>query len=293
MKKLFLNGIISTLMWAATLGSAPAAETGGATNRVSGRVIDASGQPVAGASVEYLSTTDGLNPLTDLQKGETVTTGADGAFAFPAGNHPGVLVARKAGLAPVWLQWGQMFNAQNSAGLDLVLTTPGKLAGVVLDESKQPVANVEVSVATALAEISKGAVRNFAYLPSAAAHELFAVRTDATGHFVFENFPTNAGASLTVVVPGKTVRPEDANVANSPTAGYRAGDSDITLNLEPAGGVEGKVVCAEAGQQLPKTHVALRSERPGLAFMANHNGVEAGADGAFQLKDVPAGNYRI
>ena len=41
-------------------------------------------------------------------------------------------------------------------------------------------------------------------------------------------------------------------------AARRAGDSDITLNLEPAGGVEGKVVCAETGQLLPKTRVALR-----------------------------------
>lgn len=293
MKKLCLNGIISALVWMATLSLAPAAETGGVTNGVSGRVIDAAGQPLAGATVEYFDSLSGVNPLTEMQKGETVTTGADGAFAFPKGDHPGVLVARKAGLAPAWLQWGELFNAQNNAGIDLVLTTPGKLAGLVLDESKQPVAKVEVSVALALANSSKGGVHSFAYLPRAAAHELFAVRTDAAGHFVFENFPTNAGASLTVDAPGKAVRPEDANVANSPTGGYRAGDSDITLNLEPAGGVEGKVVCAETGQLLPKTRVALRSERPGLGFMATHDGVEAGADGAFRLENVPAGNYRI
>ena len=251
MKKLCLNGIISALVWMATLSLAPAAETGGVTNGVSGRVIDAAGQPLAGATVEYFDSLSGVNPLTEMQKGETVTTGADGAFAFPKGDHPGVLVARKAGLAPAWLQWGELFNAQNNAGIDLVLTTPGKLAGLVLDESKQPVAKVEVSVALALANSSKGGVHSFAYLPRAAAHELFAVRTDAAGHFVFENFPTNAGASLTVDAPGKAVRPEDANVANSPTGGYRAGDSDITLNLEPGGRRGGKS--------------GLRRDRPALA----------------------------
>jgi len=290
----FLFGTLSVFLCAGAPTVAPAAEAAAQTNRISGQVTDAAGQPVAGAAVEYWVSQDDLNPFSAGKVEKAVTTGADGAFEFQVASGAGTLLARKTGLAPAWKQWGVRYNQRNEAGYNLGLTAPGTLTGVVVDESNRPAANVEVYVSVALGQAATtGGGRTFSYLAGQAARELFSARTDANGHFAIGNFPTNAGASLEAEVPGKVVRAEDANVANNGTGGYRAGDSDIKLTLEPAGRIEGKVVFAENNQPLPSVRLSLLAARPGQPFWAGQHAVEPGADGSFRIEGVPAGSYGV
>ena len=190
----------------------------------SGTVTDAAGNPVAGATVEYWRY-DGTSFLSsDPELEKQINTGANGAFGFEVSRDNGFLLARKAGLAPAWKQLGQPFNPATEAENKLMLTPPGTLAGMVMDESNQPIANAEVSVGLAVTENSRAdGLQNFNYLTGKPARDFFAARTDATGHFRIENFPTNASARFAVKCPGKVLRPSPEDFNGPEPSGYRAG----------------------------------------------------------------------
>ena len=117
------------------------------------------------------------------------------------------------------------------------------LAGVVVDEADKPVADAGVSAATVVCEVSQeNGAQSLNYITGKPAHDCFAAQTDATGHFRIENFPTNATAALTVQCPGKFMDQSQSNPAGLNSLPYGAGQGDIKLLLEPAGGIEGKIM---------------------------------------------------
>jgi len=263
-------------------------------SRCSGTVTDAAGNPLAGATVEYWRYAGISSVPTEPERKKQLTTAADGAYEFEVSRDTGFLLARKPGLAPAWQMLNQRYLSSRGTDQKLVLTPPGALAGGLLDESNQPVAGAEVSVSMAFSEQSlANGGRTFNYLTGKPARDLFFARTDAAGRFRIENFPTNASAVFAVKLAGKVLRPSENESASPDSAGYRAGDDNIKLVLEPAGSIEGKIVCSESTQPLPIARLTLQPDQPGAFMRAGHEPAQSGPDGAFRISDVAAGSYHL
>jgi protocatechuate 3,4-dioxygenase beta subunit len=267
--------------------------------KVSGTITDGPGNPLAGATVEYWRYEgNGFRPSEPKLEKQT-TTGTDGAFGIEVSRDVGFLLARKPGMAPGWGQsgWGQLnqgFNRIRETGNHIVLTPPGTLAGFVADEGDRPVANAEVSVTMAMSDMSsENGARSFYYFTGKPARDCFSAHTDGAGHFRIENFPTNAGAILAVRSPGKVLQPSQQRFSDVQTAGYRAGQADIKLVLEPGASIEGKIVGGDTNQPLPAARLTLQSDQPGFLMGSAIEPVRSGADGAFRFDDVASGSYSI
>jgi protocatechuate 3,4-dioxygenase beta subunit len=272
---------------------APNASTnaGEQTLKFSGTITDAAGNPLAGATVEYWSYS---GPLNQLQMKEQLTTRADGAFALQVSRSTGFLLAQKPGLAPAWRQLNQQLNPAGETEQRLALTPPASLAGVVVDESNQPVANIEVFVAIAASEISlENGGRTFSYLRGNLARDCFAAHPDAAGHFRIENFPTNANAALAVRSSGKALRQSPQESISFDSLPWHAGQEDIQLIVEPAGGIEGKITVEGGAPPLPVARLALQPVGVGSFLLDEREPAQSGADGVFRISDVPAGSYRL
>ncbi|HTY88922.1 MAG TPA: carboxypeptidase regulatory-like domain-containing protein [Candidatus Acidoferrum sp.] len=259
----------------------------------SGTVTDAAGHPLAGATVEYWRY-EGIGPMQNhLELKQKVTTGTNGVFELPVSPAVGFLLARKPGLAPAWRQLGQPFNTAPGTEPRLLLTSPGALAGAVVDETDQPVTGAVVEVVMAATEIPfEGGGPSFNFFNGPPARDCFTARTDAAGHFRIDGFPTNASAILTVQSPGKVLRPTGQEFGG-PGSGYRTDQTDIKLVVEPAASVEGKIVAGESGPPVPVAQLSLQAEGRGFFGAGEREPVQSGADGTFRFNDVAAGSYQL
>ena len=298
---MFLAAAVAALVCAgANLRAQVPAPNADGTNTAefSGTVTDADGKPVAGATVEYWHYGENfVNPslqgLPEMGK-QTVISGTDGTFEFQVSSTMGIVLAQKPGLAPAWKLLNQMINSARETGGKLMLTPPGILAGTVTDESNRPVANAEVYVAMAMGERTRNnGVMVFNSLFGKSARECFSTRTDAAGHFRIENFSTNASAVLAVESPVKILRPPEQESNSFQEAGYRAGQADIKLVIEPAGGIEGKIVGGENNQPLSAAQIMLPPDEPRSFMVEGMTPAKSGADGVFHFDKVLAGSYRI
>ena len=147
------------------LALGPLSATTNAAFHFSGRVVDAEGHPVAGATVAryeyaeaYLS-----RPGADWELKQQVTTPPDGRFDLALPRTQAVFLVTKAGLATAWRQ---SWNArQDLTNQQLVAISPKALAGVVVDEADKPVSDAQVYVSVAITETAlPGGARTFNYL---------------------------------------------------------------------------------------------------------------------------------
>jgi protocatechuate 3,4-dioxygenase beta subunit len=260
--------------------------------KFSGTVVDAQGNPVAGAAVDFyqyplVRTSFGFGRI-DMEAKQHVTTDGQGAFAFPMFNGMGLVLVTKAGVAPGWRTW----YAAPQEPQKIVLGASSTLAGVVVDDAGQPVADAEVWVSSALDKtLSDIGQPNFVF--GKTARELFSVRTSADGRFRIENFPDDAQAILTVKKSGHALH-QTANSFRYDELPFHAGQEDITLTLDPAGSVTGKVVVRGTGQPLASAMVGLQPATPGMGnFLFDQDANVSAADGSFQISDVPAGAYQV
>ncbi len=264
-------------------------------NVISGKVEDASGTPVAGAAIEYWVYDQTESRGGSLELKASAKSTADGKFSVssPAETLAGVIVSHKAGFAPAWRQVGSAYQIASTTNMVLTLSTPGTLEGVVVDEADKPVADVPVMVANAFTKIVIESGTSYAFIGGEPAKELFAGRTDSTGRFKITNFPTNSSASFSVKAPGKALRLQDSANGSIETAGYRVGEADIKLVVEPAGRIDGKVVAEEEGQRPATATLMLVAERGGVFGAGATEPVTIQADGTYRFEDVAAGTYRI
>jgi protocatechuate 3,4-dioxygenase beta subunit len=161
-----------------------------------------------------------------------------------------------------------------------------------VDDAGQPVADAEVWVSSALNKtMSDIGQPNFAF--GKVTHDLFSVRTSAEGKFRIENFPADAQAMLSVKKNGKALRQTTSPIRNNELP-FHAGQEDITLTLDPAGSVTGKVVVRGTGQPLAHAVVGLQPATPGMGYYLFDLGtIMSAADGSFQIPNVPAGSYQV
>jgi len=257
--------------------------------KFSGTVVDAQGNPVAGATVEcYQYPTRTSSGPMEMESKQHATTDGQGAFELPTFQGQAVVLVTKAGLAPAWRTW-------YSAPLEpqkIVAAASSTLAGVVVDDAGQPVADAEVWVPSALNNaLSDYGQPNFLF--GKIARELFSTRTSADGKFRIENFPADGHAVLEVKKTGLTLH-QTANSFQYDELPFHAGQEDITLTLDPAGSVAGKVVGRGSGQPLANAVIGIESDTPGMGyFLFEEETFVSAADGSFQIPDVPAGSYRV
>ena len=263
---------------------------GAATNdvpQVSGTVVDAQGNPVANASVDfYQYPTRPSFGAADMQLTQQTTTDGQGAFSFAAFNGMGSVVVTKPGIPPAWRTW-------YAAPLDpqkIVFSASSVLEGVVADDAGRPVADAEVWVSSALNKaLSDNGQPNFVF--GKFSRQLFSTRTSADGQFRIENFPADAQASLSVKKTGMALH-QTENSYQFDQLPFHAGQEDITLTLDPAGSVSGTVIVRGTGQPLASAVVGLQPSAPGMVgFLPSQTAVSA-FDGTFRIPDVPAGSYR-
>jgi protocatechuate 3,4-dioxygenase beta subunit len=257
--------------------------------KFSGTVVDAQGQPVAGATVDCYQYPTRMNsgPM-DLEAKQHVTTDGQGAFEFPMFNGMGLVLVKKAGLAPGWRNW----YVTPQEPQKIVLNASSTLAGTVVDEAGQPVADAEVWVAAALNKSTMDMGQpNFVF--GKTARELFSARTSADGKFRIDNFPADAQATLAVKKTGKAQRQSTSSIRYDELP-FRAGQTDITLTLDPAGSVSGKITVRGTGQPLANVAVGLEPVTQGMSYLAfNQETTVSAADGSFQISGVPAGSYQV
>lgn len=292
-RKLFFAAAVSVVACASAPLHGQVTDPGTTTTKFSGTVVDVEGKPVAGAAVEHWQYDENkANPyLADPSevKKQTATSDASGAFSFQISSTVGIVLAKKPGLAPAWKLLRRTPNSPSEPENKLVMMPPGILAGTVVDESNKPVPDAEAYVVLALGERfqSSGVMTLF----GKHARDLFSARTDSAGHFRIENFPTNAVARLAVDSPGKVSRPPEDESHDFESAGYRAGQQDIKLVIEPAGTIEGQVV-GENGTPIPAVQLTLSPDSP-QGFMASSPNEKSGTNGTFHFRQVLAGSYRI
>jgi len=255
--------------------------------KFSGTVVDAQGNPVAAATVvcyQYPSRT-GFGP-TEMEAKQHATTDSQGAFEFPT--FMGVVLVTKTGLAPAWRTW----NAAPEEPPKIVLSSSSTLAGVVVDDAGQPVADAEVWVPSALnTALTDYGQPSFVF--GKMARDLFSTRTSADGKFRIETFPADAQAILLAKKSGKVLR-QTANLSRYDELPFHAGQEDTTLTLDPTGSVAGKVVIRGSGQPLAHALVGLDPVTPGMGYLSfDQETIVSAADGSFRIPDVPAGSYQI
>jgi len=256
----------------------------------SGTVVDAQGNPVAGAAVvcyQYPSQTD--FGAVDMEAKQQATTDGQGAFELPAFHGQSVVLVTKAGTAPCWRTW---YSGAPLEPQKIVLSSSSALAGVVVDEGGQPVADAEVWVSAALNKTMTDYGQP-SFVSGKIARGLFAARTSTDGKFRIESFPADAQAVLSVKKTGQALH-QTANPFRYDELPFHAGQEDITLTLDPAGSVTGKVVVRGSGQPLAQARVGLEPATPGMGYLSfDQESIVSGANGSFLIPDVPAGSYQL
>jgi protocatechuate 3,4-dioxygenase beta subunit len=257
--------------------------------KFSGTVVDAQGTPVAGATVVYYQYSERLlMGALELETNQQAVTDGQGAFEFSTFQGQGIVVVTKAGMAPAWRD---MYSTQPETQ-KIVLGASASLAGKVVDDAGQPVAEAEVWVVAALNKTGNNFGQpNLVF--GKIARGLFSVRTSAEGTFRIENFPADAQASLVVKKTGMAMHP-NANPARYDELPFQAGQKDIRLTLNPAGSVTGKVVARETGKPLASAMVRLQPLVQGWANLSfDQVPTFSAVDGSFQIANVSAGSYRL
>lgn len=258
--------------------------------RFSGTVVDAQGNPMAGARVvfyQYPSSRTSFGPV-EMEAKQQATTDGQGAFELSTFQGQGLAVVTKAGVAPGWRMW----YAAPLEPQKIILAKPSSLAGVVVDDAGRPVANAEVWVSAAINKTMTDYGQ-----PSIASgkitRELFSTKTSADGKFRIENFPADAQAILSVKKSAMALRQTEGPFQYDELP-IHAGQDDITLTLDPAGSVSGTVVERGTSRPLPSAVVGLQPIEQGMRYlMLNMGTVVSAADGSFQISDVPAGSYQV
>jgi hypothetical protein len=206
-------------------------------HRARGRVIDAAGQPVEGVYVAAVSG-QGASGTSDWKSTRTDTSGL---FVIESlhPTHQHGLFLRATG----WANLAYAFPPTEREIEDLDLGTftlqrPGSLAGVVVDEQSEIVADVEVSLRGT--NTDSGKLLGGVYRPTLPDNlESRSVRTDAAGRFHFGDL---AAGNYGVNVSRRTGTP-----AQQPPVKLAEGErrTDVRFVLPSSGRIRGRVETAD------------------------------------------------
>lgn len=221
-----------------------------------GRVRDATGRPVADATVSV--------PAPSRPRPLEARTGADGAFVLaglPA--QPALLQVRARGFAPA-----RRHAMPGEAPVEVVLEAEARISGLVVDEAGRPVDGA--TAAATAAEEGDPAPR----VRARAAEGRFTLDGLAAGRYVVE---VTAPGKTPAVVPGVTMA---------------AGETrDVGRVRLPSGTVLRGVVVDAAG--VPVSGAAVRAVAASGKPRQERSRATTGGDGTFELRGVPAGRLEL
>jgi protocatechuate 3,4-dioxygenase beta subunit len=278
----------SFVLMFALAGPVRAGEGGGA-GHYTGTVVDDKRQPVAGATVDCYQ--DASSPAAytawNFALKEHGTTDSKGGFSVSAGDRVTLVVVKKEGLAPGWKSFTS-FSGESSA--PVVLTTPTALAGVVVDETGQPVADAEVWVSRAMPAPEVEGLAQGNMIAGKPARDCFSTRTSADGGFRIANFPAESQADLAArkAGTGQRVRAYFAGAL-----AYASGEEALKLTLSSPGNIEGRVTAGGTGQPLSGVKLRWLGWMGGLSELDAPEPVLSGADGGFRIADAAPGKAAI
>jgi len=259
---------------------------------LTGRVVDSTARPVAGADVavyekfyDYSVGKDYAKLLDRIKK-----TDANGHFVLNANIcswYKVFVVARKDGLALGWdvLTQGVRDRADSNF---IVLEEPCVLAGTVVDEAGNPVAGAKVRAVPKTCYL-----RRLEQAPILAPEGWFTTQTDDKGNFSFDNFAADVSADFWVEAPD-WASVYEYTIHWTSSCGFEAGRTDIRLVLPKEIVVQGRVIDAENGRPVENAGVVLRpdntKEHANIYFP---NQTVSGQNGQFKFEGVPPGKHKI
>ncbi len=186
-----INRVASVMLCITLAAVIAAAQTGG----VKGKVRDAQGKGVAGASVLVRQGEREIAQGTTNGKGEFLVTNVPTGTYTVTIRKPGLRVGSVAG---VEIKNGKTISLRDRLVLPIDDATLAFLRGSVFNEAGRSVANVQVEIARIAAD---GTARKFD-----------ARLTNETGQFVFRLSPDAAKYRLTVKPNGAAEQSQDINV---------------------------------------------------------------------------------
>ncbi len=257
----------------------------------SGKVLDAAGRPAEGARVRFYREQAGDIPTRSAFSvvGDT-TTGPDGTYAFSFSPQDGeydsgYLVAEKSGLA-IGFASGE---TNESRTFDLTLGAPASLAGVVVDDAGEPIADASVGIYLLLT----GEEPRAQGLGMQIASTLLTAETDTSGRFSLGNLPAGASAEFVVRKPGRAVVCTfDPSTYRGQSLHYAVGRTDIRLVQPAESRIEGIIVRKDADTPVGGVGLVLTgaNNRPLDGYDQT---VQSGPDGRFIISALPDGEYRL
>jgi protocatechuate 3,4-dioxygenase beta subunit len=279
-------------------------DTRSAQVTTNGRIVDSQGRPVEGARVTLYQTAH--DEMASLPKVETIqekNTAADGAFSLTTprrGNSysPAFIIARKEGCAIGWAMWGTEADQR----FDIVLGEPKDLAGDVVDEKGQPVADAEVSIAFAVISTAEEPYLYLLDVPG-----LLNSKTNNNGHFLFGNMPAGATFEFLVSKAGRVTvntaaqaafgssspRLDIARTASEPPrCQFSPGQRGIRLVLPLEARIEGTVVESRSGEPVGGVTVRARADQQDGGFLPPDPATTS-EDGRFSIGGLVAGNHTL
>jgi uncharacterized GH25 family protein len=254
-----------------------------------GKVVDAQGQPIAGAKVRfYEMTLADTRYLQNATLAAESTTRADGAFSFAAGagSHDyrnGYIIAEKQGLALGLANWDMRHDQE----LDIKLGQAKELAGLVVDQNGKPVSDAEVSIL--ILRVGKREER--VSLGRELAPKLLTVITDTTGRFAFTNVPAQATAEFLVKKPARaTVSTFDPEIYRGEVLQFSPGQADIRLTQPEEAKIEGIVVDKNTGKPAGCVKLMVTQDRNPPLY-GQESIVNSKEDGTFSINALCTGRH--
>ncbi|MBE0536520.1 MAG: carboxypeptidase regulatory-like domain-containing protein [Phycisphaerae bacterium] len=225
----------------------------GQAARLSGRVLDVSGEPISGAKVRLYEIPEARFIHTcSVRVLDETTTKADGVFFFECTeNEPSseyVAVASKEGLALSWAIW----RVREHAECGIVLTEPKRLGGVVVDLDDKPVAGATVFVTGGLLREGGGGSH---YILRPLSRQLLTTKTGENGRFAIDGLAADATFELGAAKEGYATMSTFDRGQRSPTFQYTPGREDIKLVTAIEARIKGRVV--EEGGKKPVAGVTV------------------------------------
>ncbi|MGA0058420.1 MAG: MSCRAMM family protein, partial [Planctomycetota bacterium] len=235
---------------------------------IAGRVVDESGQPVAGAKVQPLLGGSGMKSLFPMLLGRdrSVEAGEDGRFVL-AGLEPGEITfgAEAKGYVPA-TEKVEVRVAERRDDVVVVLARGASIAGTVIDDRGLPVAGAKVGVER-MREIAPG-------LQFSSVDEESQVETDENGYFLVSG----------VEGPKVSLIARAAGHAQKTLGEIELGDGSVLFRLDRLGRITGSLLDTE-GQPIAGSRISLS----GRAVEA----VTTDAEGRFEIQDVAPGSVSL
>ncbi len=251
------------------------------------KVVDRTGQPVAGAEVTACENicdyADGRirTPLLDEQSTDT-----DGIslleVKFERRRYV-VIAARKPGLA---IGWDCLPENSVEPTVTMVLDDPMMLAGTVVDENGKGIGSAEVRAVLATSSLAR-LRNNWLHGPES----WLTIKTDVGGNFRFDDVPADVSADFFIEAAGYASI--CTSLAWDNLAGYQfaAGRTDIRIELQKESRIEGQVVDT-AGRPVAGIRLLARPDLGNANYSSLHRSV-SGKDGHFIFTGVRADTYSL